>query len=428
MATAVLLSVAFAVLVVYVSLILFEETLVAVLIALPGTLGLSLWLMRLLTKNMGVKLVAIKNGMRNLMDNDFSVSITNASNDELDEIIGIYNQLSEKLRAERQYIYQRELLLDTVINNSAMCVILIDENQRIIYSNDYAKSTLNHGRPINGLFFSEAIKDAPDALKEILIQRKDGLFRIQEKSGEELYHISSGTFTLNAQRHDLILIKEMTLELHKQEAAIWKRVIRTITHELNNSLAPISSMAHSGQLLTEKRKYEQLPVVFETIGERANHLKAFIEGYASIAKLPMPIRRPIEWSGFLKKLALSYDFVVEGDLPTETGYFDPVQIQQVLMNLLKNASESGSEAEQIFLRVYQNKFHSVIEVVDRGSGMSPQVMENALLPFYTTKPSGSGIGLSLCREIIEAHHGEITIANREGGGLKVRLTLPYEDK
>lgn len=401
-----------------------DELTVAATITLPIALLVSVCLVRKLVHNHNIRIAAIQNGMLNLMDNDFSVSIATSGKDEISDIITIFNQLSEKLRNERQHVYQRELLLDMIIQNSNMGVVLIDQDDRIIYSNNFAKETLNAGRPINGLYLSDAIKASPEVLREVITEKKDGLFRVQENSGEELYHITSGHFIHNVRKHEVLLLKRMTLELHRQEAMIWKKVIRTVTHELNNSLAPISSMAHSGQLLVEQKKYSQLSVIFETIGERAQHLKHFIDGYARIAKLPMPEKKIVEWPEFIKKLSIALEFCFEGDVPTSPGYFDPVQIQQVITNLLKNAHESGSAKDQICLTLEQTNQFVVLQVLDRGAGMSASTMENALLPFYTTKQLGSGIGLSLCREIVDAHGGHISLENRSGGGVCVRVLLP----
>ncbi len=409
-------------------LLLIDELWTALIIALPISLLASIWLVSKLMHSQQIKIAAIQNGMLNLMDNDFSVSITELGNDELSEIIVIFNQLSEKLRKERQHVYQRELLLDLVIQNSNMGVVLIDQEGRVIYSNGFAKNILNAGKPINGMYFSDAITATSVSLKEILSERKEGLFRVKEQSGEELYHITNGQFILNARKHEVILLKRMTFELHRQETAIWKKVIRTITHELNNSLVPISSMAHSGKLLVARNKYDQLDDVFDTISERAQHLKKFIEGYARIAKLPIPEKQIVDWSEFIKKMSIALEFSFAGNLPTSPGYFDPVQIQQVITNLLKNAYESGSAADQIVLTLEQNSQCSVLQVLDRGTGMSASIMENALLPFYTTKQSGSGIGLSLCREIIDAHGGHISLENRKGGGLCVKILLPNKSQ
>jgi nitrogen fixation/metabolism regulation signal transduction histidine kinase len=401
-----------------------NELLTALIVALPIALVVAICLLRKLVQNQKNKIEAIRNGMLNLIDNDFSVSIANVGKDELNEIIDTFNQLSEKLRNERQHVYQRELLLDMVIQYSNMGVVLIDQDDRVIYSNGFAKDILNAGKPINGMYFSDAIKATSDLLRDVISQRKDGLFRVRENSGDELYHVTTGRFILNARKHEVLLLKRMTLELHRQEAMIWKKVIRTITHELNNSLAPISSMAHSGKLLVELEKYDQLSMVFETIGERAQHLKHFIDGYARIAKLPVPEKKIVDWSEFIKKMSIALEFSFDGDVPASPGYFDPVQIQQVITNLLKNAHESGSAANQICLTVEQNSQCSVLQVLDRGTGMSASIMENALLPFYTTKQSGSGIGLSLCREIVDAHGGHISLENRKGGGTCVRILLP----
>jgi len=111
-------------------------------------------------------------------------------------------------------------------------------------------------------------------------------------------------------------------------------------------------------------------------------------------------------------------------VPHERGHFDPAQLQQVLINLLKNAQESGSSPDDIEVGIEAAGGGWQIRVLDRGAGMSETVLRNALLPFYSTKPTGTGLGLTLCREVLEAHGGRITLANREGGGLAVTLWIP----
>lgn len=406
-----------------------SEAWLAYAMALLFSLVLALWLVKFLSRSLSSRITALHSGLLNLIDNDFSVSLANTDGDEFGEVIGLYNQVTESLRGERQYLYQRELLLDTVIQNSSLCLVLTDPRGRIIYSNHNAKNMFNKGRPIQGLIFDEVLNAAPEILQRVIREGKDGLFSMGNSStasnGEEdSYHISLGRFVLNTQRHNLYLIKQMTRELNRQEAATWKKVIRIISHELNNSLAPISSMAHSGSLMLEKQKLNDLPKVFATIAERAEHLKLFIEGYARLAKLPLPNKTHVNWPVFIEKLKGNCEFNVIGTLPSEPGYCDEVQLEQVLVNLLINAKESNSVVNDITLSVTQNSQCSVIEVADRGEGMPKKVMENALLPFYTTKASGSGVGLPLCREIIEGHDGEISLSNRKKGGLSVRITLP----
>lgn len=387
-------------------------------------LGLAWTLMGLLVRPLKRGIEAIDHGMHNLEGKDFSTTLAPSGLAELDVIIARYNTLSEQLRRDRQTIFQRELLLDTVIENSSMCVMIADHTDRIIYSNHVAEHLLCNGRAMNGLALGKLLRGHSHTLAELVEREQNGIFRLQDNCNDGLHHLSCGRFVLNAQRHRLILIKEMTRDINRQEAATWKEIIRVISHELNNSLASISSMAHSGGLLLDKGLYNALPDVFNTLAERTRHLTNFVGRYAVIAKLPLPDKTNVDWHEFCKRLAVGYPFTPIGSLPPQPGHFDVGQLQQVLVNLLKNAVESGSEADQIRLSITQDRIVSVIEVSDRGTGMSSKVMQNALLPFYTTKPSGSGVGLTLCREIVEAHDGQLSFANRAGGGLNVRIVLP----
>lgn len=401
---------------------LLGETRLAFLISLPLGLGLALVLVLIMARSLRRGLSAIHEGLLNLTDNDFSVTLAPSQLAELDRIIQRYNQLVNSLRQERQTLHQRELLLDTVIENSAMSVLIADQNRRVIYANRVAEQLLRGGDPIKGLRLSELLARSP-VLLDAIEREQSGIFRLRDQSAR-LHHLSCGHFVLNAQHHTLVLIKEMTREMNRQEAATWKKVIRVISHELNNSLAPISSLAHSGQLMLKQGQESELPEVFAILTERAEHLKNFVNRYARIAKLPHPNKTGVDWEKFYQSLTRGYPFTLEGELPGTPGYFDPDQMHQVLLNLLKNAAESGSPAGQIHLSITQDDSASVIEVTDRGTGMSSDTLNSALLPFYSTKPSGSGVGLSLCREIVEAHEGQLALANRDGGGLRVTIILP----
>ena len=132
----------------------------------------------------------------------------------------------------------------------------------------------------------EVLENVPAAMREAVERKRDGLFAVETDADQDTYHLSQREFILNAQAHSLYLFKRLTREINRQEVATWKKVIRVIGHELNNSLAPISSLAHSGGLVLDDPKQEQLAEIFATIEERSNHLKAFIDGYARFAKLP----------------------------------------------------------------------------------------------------------------------------------------------
>ena len=165
-------------------------------------------------------------------------------------------------------------------------------------------------------------------------------------------------------------------------------------------------------------------MLFRSIEERALHLESFIHGYARFAKLPTPRLEGVNWSAFVAALRAQMSFTIFDTLPEKNTLFDVAQMEQALLNLLKNAHESGSVSSDVALTI--RHLHNIvrIDVMDRGSGMTDTVMSNALVPFYSTKRSGTGLGLALAREIIEAHGGRIMLSNRDGGGLIVSLILP----
>lgn len=390
--------------------------------------ALAAWSGSVLTRRWAGMARALTDGLFSLRDRDFSVSVTRATRDEMGALAAAYNDLGDKLRVERQSLYQRELMLDTVIQATPLALVLTNANDHVLYSNATARQLFNDGRKFEGDRFAGYLAASPAPLREAVQRGGDSLFTLELAGEPQVFHVSQRQFLLNSMPHRLLLFKQLTREINSQEVATWKKVIRVIAHELNNSLAPISSLAHSGQLLLFTPDTAQLQRVFTTIEDRARHLAGFIEGYAQFAKLPQPRLAPVPWEVLLERLRTVVDFQLAGTLPTRVAIFDTAQLEQALINLLKNARESGCEPEAIELSVSQAHGHSqggfTIEVRDRGPGFSAGALENALVPFYSTKDTGTGLGLTLCREIVEAHGGRLRIANREEGGAVVTIWLP----
>ncbi|MBB6096029.1 nitrogen fixation/metabolism regulation signal transduction histidine kinase [Povalibacter uvarum] len=393
---------------------------VALLIGAP----LSMFAARLLTYPITRTVQAISDGIVSMRDRDFSVSITPPAHGELTDLVESYNGLGALLRSERQGLYQRELLLDTVIQATPLSMVLTNAADRVVYSNVAARQTFLGGRKLEGLSFTELLTSAPEPLRQAVASEGDTLFTIDNDGESEIYHLSKRGFLLNSQMHRLFLLKQLTRELSRQEVETWKKVIRVIAHELNNSLAPISSLAHSGRQLAVRPEPAQLERVFRTIEERAKHLHSFIDGYARFAKLPRPRPEEVDWSAFLRSLQDTSHFRLGAPPPARTAVFDPTQMEQVLINLVKNAKEAGAPPESIDVEVQEHAGGWRVQVLDRGTGMTDEVLRGALLPFYSTKPSGAGLGLTICREVVEAHGGRLSLANRPDGGLVVTLWIP----
>lgn len=401
-----------------------DNIILAALLSTAIILPLTLIILRYYMIPINKILSALNDGFHNFLDNDFSVSLARTRNDELGDLIEVYNKVSETLRDERIHLYQRELLLDTVIQTTPVSLILSDDSGAIIYSNSAARKLFHDGKAINGLKFEKLLLQQPEAFSRSVESGLSGLFTVKQKDNTETYHLTQSHFLLNGRQHELYLFKSLTKEINRQEVNTWKKVIRLISHELNNSLAPISSLAHSGQLISNQQEQPKLNSIFATVEERARYLQNFIEGYAKFARLPKPQIQTVNLESFLDALHKIKSFKVSIQSSNNDCYFDPAQMQQVIINLIKNAHESGSNAEEVQLIAKVESEVLELQILDRGKGMSEQNLASALMPFYSTKAEGTGLGLPLCREIIEAHGGRIIISNRKSGGLNVTLLIP----
>ncbi|WP_395648936.1 sensor histidine kinase [Thermomonas sp.] len=359
-------------------------------------------------------------------DGDFSFGVRWDGGGDLGELVNAHNALGDALREQRLALVQRELLLDTMVQNTPVAMILVDPAQRIVLGNLAARKLLGDGKRLEGHHFDDILGHADPAVQDAFARGGDGMFSVGREDDEDIYHLSRRNFRLNGRVHALILLRQLTAELRRQEVQTWKKVIRVISHELNNSLAPIASLAHSGVELLRREQYERLPSALATIEERARHLEGFIRDYARFAKLPAPRLAPVEWSRFIEQLRSQVEFSADLQPADGIARIDAAQLEQTLINLLKNAHESGSSPEEVRLTVRKLPESWRIQVLDRGSGMNAAVLANALLPFYSTKRHGTGLGLALAREIAEAHGGRIALLNREGGGLCVALHLPAD--
>ena len=364
-------------------------------------------------------------------DGEYNFGIHWRGQDDLGELVRSHAELGEVLRHQRQGLVQRELLLDTMVQNTPVAMLLIaaggDGERRVVFANLAARKLLHSGWKLEGQRFDDLMSAAPVEMREAMQRGGDSLFAIgneEEDEEEQVYHLSRRHFRLNGRKHELLLLRLLTNELRRQEVQTWKKVIRVISHELNNSLAPVASLAHSGGELVRRGRHERLEEIFGTIEERARHLEGFIRGYARFAKLPQPLLNTVDWTNFLASLQRQIGFELESSTEGMSSRIDQAQMEQALLNLLKNAHEAGGEGAAVNVKLTRLPDWLRIEVLDRGAGMNEAVLQNALVPFYSTKRNGTGLGLALTREIVEAHGGRLSMHNREGGGLCVAIQLP----
>lgn len=408
----------------------------------PLALAASTWLLRPLRR----VLRALESSVMAHRDGEFNIGLAPQGLRELDRLVQAHAELAEALREQRHSLAHRELVLDSVVQHTPVALWLVAEadhpggDEPVVFANLAARRWLAEGRSLQGRPWSQVRAEAPEALRAALaLPTGEQLLPLptpQPRPGEpaeDTVQLSQRPLRVLGQPHRLGLLRPLGRELSRQEVQAWKRVLRVLSHELNNSLAPISSMAHSGAELARRGDLARLPAVFERIGERATHLHGFLAGYAQFAKLPAPRLAPVAWQAWLGEWvaqagAALGGLQLDGPLPEGEVRLDAAQVEQALINLVRNAHEAGSPPGEVSLSVRaegQGEHRRWrLQVADRGPGMSDAVMAQALLPFYSTKRSGTGLGLALAREVAEAHGGRIELARREGGGLVVSLCLP----
>ncbi|MEG2805274.1 ATP-binding protein [Stenotrophomonas sp.] len=407
------------------------------LISAVVLLSVMWWSLRRATAPVRSLLRALAGTTSSYRDGEYNFGVYWPGNDELGDLVQAHRELGDVLREQRQGLVQRELLLDTMVQNTPVSMLLLanggDGIQRVVFSNLAARRLLHNGWKLEGQRMQDVLETMPVELRDAIVRGGDSLFAVRaqdsdDEEDEQVYHLSRRNFHLNGRPHDLLLIRLLTAELRRQEVQTWKKVIRVISHELNNSLAPIASLAHSGGELVRRGKTERLEEVFATIEERARHLEGFIRGYARFAKLPQPQLQTVQWLQFLSGLQHQIPFRMSGIGDDLHSRVDIAQLGQALLNLLKNAHEACGDAEppndDVEVRLTRLPQWLRLEVLDRGKGMNEAVLQNALMPFYSTKRNGTGLGLALTREIVEAHGGRISLQNRREGGLCVAIFLP----
>ena len=347
---------------------------------------------------------------------------------ELIAIEGFVNDVTA-LRRTQSELEEREVLLETLLAVTTSAYVLCDSDGKIVYVNLAAQTWLKAADSrLVGAPFSEFLADQPTELREAIARGRDALFTVEKPGSEfEAYHLVQRHIQMGGRPHTAYTVKQLTHELARQEVEVWKKVLRLIAHEIGNTLAPISSLLHSARLINDADARDaRLDRIIDTIEERAKHLGEFLRGYTQFARLPRPRIEAIKWRSLFDRLIdlVRFELIARHEDLNALAHIDRSQIEQALINLLKNAVEAGGTAEGVAVRVVRVEGAYEVQVLDRGPGIPPALMSKVLLPFYSTKRTGSGLGLALCREIVEAHAGSLRIEAREGGGTVVTCWLP----
>lgn len=321
-------------------------------------------------------------------------------------------QLSEQLQQRKSHFDEQQFLLYRLIDQLNTPILVFDHKQQLSYANNEFSQLF--GRPWQSMRHASA-----ESLG--LIAKPQWNFSHKEKAKQ--WQIRQSRFLDQGQKHQLLVFINIQAALRETQLQAWQQLIRILSHEIRNSLTPVQSLSeYLQQKLPQGREQEALGL----IRERSQHLQDFVSRYAELNKELRIQRQQIqvrELVHSLQILFLQHQLQATGtDLQLHS---DLMLLQQVLINLIKNAIEAGSPAGTVELR-FRKLHHSVeIQLLDQGCGLSNQ--QDLFVPFYSTKPQGQGIGLTLCRQIIEQLGGELSLQNRTDGikGARAILELPH---
>jgi nitrogen fixation/metabolism regulation signal transduction histidine kinase len=362
-----------------------------------------------------------------LREEDFSFRArTDGTQDALNLAFVELNALAATLREERLGALEATALLRKVLAEIDVAVLAFDAGRRLRLTNRAGERLL--GMPAERLIGLDA---AELGLGDVLKAGEPRVVDLTLPTASGRYEVRHGVVRQGGRPVDLLVLSDLSRALRDEERQAWQRLIRVLGHELNNSLTPIRSVTASLEDLLARRDRpgdweDDLRRGLALVGGRAAALSRFMEGYARLARLPPPERAPVPVRDLVQRAA-RLETRVRVDLaggPDVTVDADADQVDQVLINLLRNAAEASLETGG-GVRVRWEAAERAVDILveDEGPGLPPSA--NLFVPFFTTKPQGSGIGLVLGRQIAEGHGGALALANRaDGPGCVARLRLP----
>jgi len=382
-------------------------------------------------------LQTLANLLGGLREGDFSSRARGAARDDaLGEVLIEANALADTLRGQRLDALEASALLRAVMVELDVAVFAFDDAQRLRLVNRAGESLLR--RPQENLLDRTA---AELGLGECLEGADARTLTMTFAGGFGRYGLRRSSFRQGGKPHVLVVLTDLSRALREEERLAWQRLLRVLSHELNNSLAPIKSVACSMEDLLAQTPLpedwlDDTRRGLSVISTRAEALARFMEAYGKLSRLPPPRRQAIDLAPLIRRVA-----TLEGRVPVKLAESpstiisaDPDQLEQLLINLLRNAADAVLElragqpgvipvAAPIVIAWKAGATELQLTVSDAGSGLANPT--NIFVPFFTTKVQGSGIGLTLCRQIAEAHGGTLTLENRTNAtGCVARLRLP----
>lgn len=385
---------------------------------------------------------AITNFLLNIKYDDYAVNYSESKQftESFKDLNGAFNIITEKFRAIRSQKEAQFQYLQAIVENVDAGLICFDQNGKTILMNRALQQVLRKSYFPNLL----SVKKYDEVLYDTLQNLQPGERKLVKLvAANQMLQLALRTTILKIGEEQLQLfaVQNIQAELEEQEVASWQKLIRILTHEIMNSVAPVVSLAETTNHLIgdntsfDAETHEDIKGAIQAIHKRSQGLLNFTQTYRQLTKIPLPKFQTVELASLLDSIFILFKPTMEKKgVQLETNYpvhpisiqGDPELLEQVLINLLKNGIESvaGQADAKIVVTVLKDKEGMAqIQIADNGAGISSELQEQIFIPFFTTKEEGTGIGLSLCRQIIHLHKGQLSVISEEGKGAIFLISL-----
>jgi signal transduction histidine kinase len=403
---------------------------------IQGIILLSVILATIIYKRLIRPYHILLSGMQLLKEQDFSTHLRRVKNRDANQLIDIFNRMITQLRHERSTVRAKNHFLDLLIQASPQGIIMLDFNKRISDINAAGRKLL-HIDDLSSVK-DKTLKEASFELADALADLQTGDDVLLKDAGISTYRCIRSSFVDRGFDHPFILVEDLTQEFMQIEKASYERIIRMMSHEVNNSVGAIGSTLNviSDIIRMDDARVEWqevLPAV-EASFERCNHLAHFIQNLARVVKIPQPAWTEVSLNEQVRavealtriecqkrNIRLTLSLMEEERLIRADG----IQLEQVLVNIVKNAYEAIEENGSIHIRTHPSPLS--VTITDDGPGISPEVKRKLFTPFFTTKKSGQGIGLMFVRDVLLNHNFKFSL-DSAASGATFKIVFEYSAK
>jgi two-component system nitrogen regulation sensor histidine kinase NtrY len=388
------------------------------LLAVEAVFIVSLYLGQRLIRQLFNTIELVNTGAQFIQDSDFTSRFSEVGQPELDQLIAVYNRMADHLREERTRMQEQNYFLDKVLAASPSGIITLDFDGRIATVNPAVEQMLQIALAD---LVGKRLGELNSAIASPMESIKLGESQVLPLAGRRKIRCHRLQFQDRGFPRDFLLIEELTEELRQAEKIAFEKIIRMMSHEVNNSVGSANSLLHSclhytDQLNTDDR--QDFENALRVVISRTDHLNQFMRNFADVFRLPPPNLQPCDVRSLVENVALLFRaelvkrnveirFISESEM--QPIKLDRSQMEQVFINVLKNAIEAIGQQGVVTVRFGKLSGKPFVAIEDTGSGIPPAVRTNLFTPFFSTKENGQGIGLTLVQEILDGHRFEFSL-------------------